>query len=71
MTTAELFLYVKDGGAYCAPLLLLALLWMNAQRAGLQAELKSKCDKLESLSERTIVVMTKLEGLLTGRKDVA
>ncbi len=71
MSEADLFLFVKDGGAYCSPLLLMALYWMNKDRNRMMAELKSKSDKLEQLAERTIVIMTEFKGLLTGRKEAA
>lgn len=78
MTTADFFQYVKDGGAYCAPLLLAALLWLNSERIRLLGELKTatdkieaKSDKLESLAERTVVILTEFKGLMTGRKEAA
>lgn len=66
---AEVFEYVKNGGGYCAPLLLIALLWMNAERKDLLAKLEAKSTKIESLAERTIVMLTELRGLL-GHKGV-
>lgn len=67
MNAAEVFEYVKNGGGYCAPLLLIALFWMNAERKDLLQKLEAKSTKVESLSERTIVVLTELKGLF-GQK---
>lgn len=64
MTAAEIFEYVKNGGGYCAPLLLVALIWMNGERRDLLTKLEAKSGKVESLSERTIIVLTELKGLL-------
>ncbi len=63
MTAVEVFEYVKNGGGYCAPLLLVALIWMNSERKDLLSKLEAKSAKVESLSERTIIVMTELKTL--------
>lgn len=69
MGPEELLAYVKNGGAYCSPLLLLALLWMNQERSRLVKDLEAKNLKLETLSERTIAVMTELKTFLfSGRR---
>lgn len=47
------FSLVKEGGAYCAPLLLGAIMWLVKEN-------KAKDAKIESLSERLITVAMKL-----------
>lgn len=78
MTSVELFAFVKEGGAYCAPLLLLALLavWREsrAERTRLLESLKKKDDliatkdaKIESLAERIIAISSGLEKYLFSK----
>lgn len=67
MTAAEIFEYVKNGGGYCAPLLLAALIWMNSERKDLLTKLEAKSAKVESLSERTIILLTEFKGMLGHR----
>jgi hypothetical protein len=68
--------YAKDAGAYISPLLMGALLWLNADRnrlveaLGEKDELLSeKDDKLHSLSERTLVTMTEIKTFLFKGRD--
>lgn len=63
----DFFTYVKDGGAYCSPLLLAALLWMVRERKDLLAKLEAKSAKVENLTERMIVLMTELKVWLGGK----
>lgn len=67
MELPELIGYVKSGGGICAPLLLLALLWMNNERKNALAKLDTANAKLESLSERSIILFTEIKGLLGNR----
>lgn len=67
MELPELIEYVKSGGGICAPLLLLALLWMNNERKNALAKLDIANAKLESLSERSIILFTEIKGLLGNR----
>ena len=61
--------YVKEGGAYCAPLLLAAIYWLNTERARLLQEVKVRDEKLEELSDRALTVMAELKTFLfTERK---
>lgn len=70
MTTPDWFQFVREGGAYCAPLLLAAILWLLVDRARLLLELKERDTKLSALSEQAIVVMTELKTFLfTERKS--
>jgi len=63
------FAYVKEGGAYCSPLLLGAIIWLNAERLRLLKELTSRDERLEALAERVITVATELKTFLfTERK---
>lgn len=63
MTAAEIFEFVKNGGGYCSPLLLIALIWMERDRSDLLRKLEDKSAKVDSLSERTITVLTELKGM--------
>ena len=67
MPLAEVIEYVKAGGGIAAPLLLLALIWMNKQREEAREEAKETAAKLADLSERTIVLLTELKGMVTKR----
>ncbi len=64
MTSAEWIQWAKEGGAYLSPFLLGALLWMNSDRNRLIKDVASKDEKLESLSERTIIFMAELKTFL-------
>lgn len=68
MSAAELLEYVKNGGAYCAPLLLLALFWINSDRSRLVKDLEDKSVKLEALSERALTVMAELKTFLFNER---
>jgi len=68
MPLAELMEYVKAGGGICAPLLLLALFWLNGERKDAVAEAKAANEKMANLSERTIVLFTEIKGLLGNRQ---
>lgn len=60
MTAAEMFEYIKAGGGILSPFLF--WLWLRSE-----TERRSVQDKLDNLSERTIVLMTELKGLLSGK----
>lgn len=70
MTLEQWFQYVKDGGAVAAVLLLGAVIWLDRDRDRLIAENKSKDDKLVSLSERTVTVMTEIKTFLFSGRGV-
>lgn len=57
----------RTGGAYIAPFLLAALLWMTKDRNRLLTRLEEKSTKVEDMAERMIVVMTEVKGLFSGR----
>jgi len=67
--------YAKDAGAYISPLLMAAVIWLNADRNRLLESLgkkdlllADKDEKLQSLSERTLVTMTEIKTFLfSGR----
>lgn len=66
--------FVKYGGSIAAPMLLIALLWMDKQRKEAKDEAKEAREetklvntKLSDLSERTIVLLTELKGMVTKR----
>jgi hypothetical protein len=74
MTSEALLAFVREGGAYCAPLLLLAILWLELDRRRLLKSLSDKDEiiavkdaKIESLSERVIEVATAVRTLLIGK----
>ena len=63
--------YAKEAGVYISPLLMGAVIWLNADRnrlinaLGQKDELLSaKDDKLHDLSERTLVTMTEIKTFL-------
>ena len=61
--------YVKEGGAWCAPMLLMAVYWLNAERVRLLQEVRTRDEKLEDLSDRALTVMAELKTFLfTERK---
>lgn len=59
---------MKNGGAYCAPLLLLALWWMNGERSRLVKELQDRDEKLEVLADRALTVMAELKTFLFSER---
>ncbi len=68
MTAAEVWELTKNGGPPVILLLMLAVGWLNSDRKRLLESLsakdriiESKSAKLESLSERTLVLMTELK----------
>ncbi len=65
MISPETLEMLQKGGSYL--LLVIAIGWLIRDRNRLLAIVAEKDDKLLSLSERTIVVMTELKGLLSGR----
>lgn len=65
MISPETLEMLQRGGSYL--LLVLAIGWLIRDRNRLLAIVAEKDDKLLSLSERTIMVMTELKGLLSGR----
>lgn len=69
VTSFDWFNFVREGGAYVAPLLLGAVVWMNAERARLLRELKESQGKVEILAERVIVLATEVKALFfNGRR---
>lgn len=71
MTLEWWFAFMERAGAVAAVLELGALIWMNTDRNRLLESLnkkdvllKEKDDKLASLSERTIVLLTRLDTFL-------
>ncbi len=59
------FSYVKEGGAYCAPLLLMAIYWQNTERLRLLKELKEQDTKVHALAERVVTITTELKVFLS------
>ena len=64
MSATELFDYVKNGGAYCSPLLLIALIWLNAERSRLLEELSEREGRITELSDRTLTLLAELKMFL-------
>jgi hypothetical protein len=63
--------WAKEAGAYISPLLMGAVIWLNADRNRLLESLgkkdvllSEKDEKLQSLSERTLVTMTEIKTFL-------
>lgn len=69
MTSAELMEWVKASGGVCAPLLLVALIWMNNERKTAIEKYEKTSDKLQNLSERTIILLTEIKGLFGSRPN--
>jgi hypothetical protein len=67
MTLTEWFEYIQSGGSVCAPLLLFALLWMNSERKEAIAKCEKSEEKLQNLSEKTIILLTEIKGLFGSR----
>lgn len=67
MTAAEIMEWVKASGNVCAPLLLVALLWMNNERKIAVDKHEKANDKLQNLSERTMILLTEIKGLFGSR----
>lgn len=62
------FQWAKEGGAYVAPFLLGALIWLNIDRARLIAENKEKDDRLIVLAERIITLTAELKTYLFSER---
>jgi hypothetical protein len=63
--------FAKEAGAYISPLLMGAVFWLNADRNRLldsigkkDVQLLDKDEKLQSLSERTLVTMAEIKTFL-------
>ncbi len=67
-TAFDWFAYVKEGGAYCSPLLLAAIYWLNTERSRLLVELKERDGKLESLAERVLTISAELKVFLFNER---
>jgi len=64
VTSAQIFEIIKSGGWALSPFLFWLWLRSDSERRAVQ-------DKLDNLSERTIVLMTELKGLLSGKGSQA
>lgn len=62
------FAYVKEGGAWCAPLLLGAVFWMNAERVRLLQELKESNSQKDALTERVLTIVAELKIFLFNER---
>lgn len=64
------FDFVQKTGASSSVFLLGALYWLNSERSRLLKELEKRDEKLESLSERFLVMMTEVRTFLlaSGKK---
>lgn len=60
--------WAKEAGAYISPLLMAAVLWLNADRTRLLSENKLKDDRLQDLAERLIIVSTELKMYLFNER---
>lgn len=67
MPLGEVIDYIKTYGGVCAPLLLVAILWLERERKEAIAEAKEANTKLAALSERTIVLFTEIKGILGNK----
>ena len=53
--------FVREGGTFCAPLLLCAIYWLNTERSRLLQELKERDEKVEVLAERIITLSAEMK----------
>lgn len=67
-TTIDWFSYVKDSGASAVPLLLGALIWMNAERRRLLEENKEKDEKIEALATQVITLAAEIKTFLFNER---
>lgn len=67
LSLGEVFEYVKAGGGICAPLLFVALIWMNKEREKAVDKYDKSNEKLQNLSERTLVLLTEIKALFGSR----
>jgi hypothetical protein len=56
--------FVKEGGAYCSPLLLAGLIWLNVERTRLLDQLKERDAEVKSLAERVLTITAELKYFL-------
>lgn len=70
MTVAEIMEWIKASGNVCAPLLFVALLWMNNERKTAVDKYEKANDKLQNLSEKTIILLTEIKGLFGSKANV-
>lgn len=71
MEIAQWFSLVKEGGAFVAPLLLGAILWLNQDRKRLIEENKLKDERLVSLSEQSIALAAELKLFLFNERKAS
>lgn len=64
MSQEQIFDFVRQGGAYCAPLLLLALYWLSREYRRVQSENKEKDKQLLDLSMQIVTVTTEIKVFL-------
>ena len=64
MTIEQLFSFVQQGGAYCAPLLLLGLAWLAKDRQRVIDENSKKDEELKQLAVQLITISTELKVFL-------
>lgn len=69
--------FAKEAGAYISPLLMGAVIWLNADRNRLleslgkkDATISDKDEKLQSLAERTLVTMAEIKTFLFNGRGV-
>jgi hypothetical protein len=68
LTSEQLFEFVKQGGAYCAPLLLLALFWLARDRSRILVDNKEKDQQLAALAAQIIEVTTEVKVFLFNER---
>jgi hypothetical protein len=68
MSWEQLFEFVHQGGAYCAPLLLLALGWLAREYRRVLEENKEKDKYLRELAEQSIAINAEVKGFLTNER---
>ncbi len=64
LSQEQIFDFVRQGGAYCSPLLLLALFWLSREYRRVQVENEKKDKQLLDLSLKSIEVSTEIKVFL-------
>lgn len=69
MTSADIMELVRTSGNVIAPLLLVALIWMNNERKAAVDKYEKANDKLQNLSEKTMILLTEIKGLFGSKSN--
>lgn len=68
MNWEQVFDFVHQGGAYCAPLLLLGLGWLSREYRRVLDESKEKDKYLREIAEQSIALNAEVKAFLTNER---